>query len=150
MSVSAKRRAAADPKFLERVMDNFNHRKDPKIEQRRKDNAARAVKTRRVRRKISKGARKVWANDTARKECYRARMTAIMKAAWIANNGTKPAHRPRKDDEAAQVVKLKDGNGHSWGKLTVIMNRDKPKDERMSKEAYRSLYRSRKKAMRHG
>lgn len=57
----------------------------------------------------------------------------------------KPANRPRKDEEAAAIIRLKDVEGKSWSQLTREMNAPRAPSDQKTEEAYRSLYRSRKK-----
>jgi RNA polymerase-interacting CarD/CdnL/TRCF family regulator len=55
--------------------------------------------------------------------------------------------RKSKDDLAQRVRELKDVTGISWGRLTIKMNEEALRSglPTRTEEAYRSLYRSRKK-----
>ncbi len=55
--------------------------------------------------------------------------------------GTRKRGRPRKDDKAAKITSLKEQN-LSWGAIRKILNSEN--GERLTVDAYRNLYRSRK------
>lgn len=56
--------------------------------------------------------------------------------------------RPRKDEKASEILKLK-GQGYSWEKITQMMNKKLPTDQRfqegVTKEGIRSLARSQRR-----
>jgi predicted transcriptional regulator len=84
-------------------------------------------------------------NDRKRIELHSLRALAAEKPNAPARQH-KTVGAPRKDDEAAMIVRLKDVNGLSWSQIMIRLNAGKAMGERLSQEGYRSLYRSRNKA----
>lgn len=108
-----------------------------KIHPKRHNKATR--KYRRMHHEQELARSRKWHEDNRKKIAEAER---ILARVLVMKSPRKSPHRPRKDEEAAQVAKLKT-DGLSWKQIAIKLNHGKKKAEQKKPDAYRSLWRNR-------
>jgi hypothetical protein len=127
----------------------FDHKADAiaAASQRNKDHPKRHKKAQKKYRGTARGKQKAKARRDKRNQLVKELLQASRSGVVLPfphpqpAHSKKPPHRPRKDEEAEVVDRLKN-EGLSWRQVAIKMNLDKSAKDQRTADAYRSLWRA--------